>query len=143
MFQMSVLEAACNANLFFKHTSSLLPPVANPTRSVNSKESPFSVTKSCTLISEDRYRLNAASSVPVSITTATNNKNSSSKNRRIKSRVCNLPNITLPTTDQSYADPLLGASSSFVQRLLEMSSLQEKTVRQEKIKELKNRRHEA
>ncbi|KAK2814953.1 hypothetical protein Q7C36_023219 [Tachysurus vachellii] len=37
-------------DLFFKHTSSLLPPVANPTRSVNSKESPFSVTKSCTLI---------------------------------------------------------------------------------------------
>ncbi|KAK2814952.1 hypothetical protein Q7C36_023218 [Tachysurus vachellii] len=56
--------------------------------------------------SEDRYRLNAASSVPVSITTATNNKNSSSKNRRIKSRVCNLPNITLPTTALSCINEL-------------------------------------
>lgn len=45
--------------------------------------------------------------------------------------------------EQSYGDPVLGASPSFIQRLLELSTLQEKTVRQEKIKELKkNRRHE-
>ncbi|MCJ8745745.1 hypothetical protein PDJAM_G00133940 [Pangasius djambal] len=124
-------------DLFFKHAT-LLPPVSNPTCSVNRKESPFTVTKSCTLVSEDGCRLNA-----VSITTAPISACSISKNRRIKSRVCNPSTLKFTTTDQSYADPVLGASASFIQRLLEMSTMQEKTVRQEKIKELKkNRRHE-
>ncbi|KAA0704830.1 hypothetical protein E1301_Tti000855 [Triplophysa tibetana] len=38
---------------------------------------------------------------------------------------------------QSYPDPLLGATSSFFQRLTEISSLEAETVRQEKIRKLK------
>ncbi|MCI4391497.1 hypothetical protein PGIGA_G00135200 [Pangasianodon gigas] len=129
-------------DLFFKHAT-LLPPVPNPACSVNRKESPFTVTKSCTVVSVDGCRLNAVSSGPVSITAAPISARSISKNTRIKSRMCNLSTLKLTTTDQSYADPVLGASASFIQRLLEMSTMQEKTVRQEKIKELKkNRRHE-
>ncbi|XP_053468043.1 uncharacterized protein si:ch211-171b20.3 [Ictalurus furcatus] len=122
-------------DLFFKRTT-LLPPVPNPACSINTKESHFTASKSCTLVSEDRCRLNAVSSVPAPA-------RSISKNRRMKSRMCHLSTLKLTTRGQSYADPVLGASASFIRRLLEMSTLQEKTVRQEKIIQLKkNGRHE-
>ncbi|XP_053344273.1 uncharacterized protein si:ch211-171b20.3 [Clarias gariepinus] len=111
---------------------------------VNRKESPFTVTKYPTLVLEDRCRLGNVLSVPVSVTTASISAHGNSKNRTLKNRMSNPSPVKLSITDQSFADPLLGASASFIQRLLEMSTLQEKTVQQEKLKEFKkNRRQEA
>ncbi|XP_051542941.1 uncharacterized protein si:ch211-171b20.3 [Myxocyprinus asiaticus] len=60
------------------------------------------------------------------------------KNRsRMKSRARNLFTVGANKKPQSYPDPLLSASASFVQRLMEISSLEADTVRQEKIKRLK------
>ncbi|XP_016134069.1 uncharacterized protein [Sinocyclocheilus grahami] len=60
------------------------------------------------------------------------------KNRlRMKNRVHNLFSYGANNKTQSYPDPHLGASASFVQRLTEISSLEAETVRQERMKRLK------
>ncbi|XP_056594864.1 uncharacterized protein si:ch211-171b20.3 isoform X2 [Triplophysa dalaica] len=60
------------------------------------------------------------------------------KNRSmVKDKARNLFNIEAKNKLQSYPDPLLGATSSFVQRLTEISSLEAETIRQEKIRKLK------
>ncbi|XP_077100163.1 putative uncharacterized protein C8orf89 homolog isoform X1 [Siphateles boraxobius] len=67
------------------------------------------------------------------------------KNRpRVTNRVRNLFPVGANNTSQSYPDPHLGASASFVQRLNEISCLEAETVRQEKMKRLRKiNRHES
>ncbi|XP_026093255.1 uncharacterized protein LOC113065935 isoform X1 [Carassius auratus] len=61
-----------------------------------------------------------------------------SQNRlRMKNRARNLFSDGANNKTQSYPDPHLGASASFVQRLTEISSLEAETVRQERMKRLK------
>ncbi|XP_066540048.1 uncharacterized protein si:ch211-171b20.3 isoform X2 [Hoplias malabaricus] len=55
----------------------------------------------------------------------------------INPRVQNLTAAAFNNKSRSYPDPVPGAPSRFTQRILEISSLQEETVRQEKIKTLK------
>lgn len=43
----------------------------------------------------------------------------------------------LPLPGQSYPDPMVGASRSFIHRISELSSLEGETVRQEKLKKLR------
>nr|XP_055039083.1 uncharacterized protein si:ch211-171b20.3 isoform X1 [Misgurnus anguillicaudatus] len=60
------------------------------------------------------------------------------KNRsRMKNRARNLFTTGAKKKTQSYPDPLLGATASFVQRLSDISSLEAETVRQEKMRRLK------
>ncbi|XP_016390560.1 uncharacterized protein LOC107725701 isoform X1 [Sinocyclocheilus rhinocerous] len=60
------------------------------------------------------------------------------KNRlRMKNRARYLFSDGANNKTQSYPDPHLGASASFVQRLTEISSLEAETVRQERMKRLK------
>ncbi|KAG1953901.1 uncharacterized protein si:ch211-171b20.3 isoform X2 [Pimephales promelas] len=60
------------------------------------------------------------------------------KNRpRVTNRVPNLFPVGANNKSQSYPDPHLGASASFVQRLTEISCLEAETVRHEKMKRLR------
>ncbi|KAK9953446.1 hypothetical protein ABG768_017438 [Culter alburnus] len=60
------------------------------------------------------------------------------KNRpRVTNRARNLVPVGANNKSQSYPDPHLGASASFVQRLTEISCLEAETVRQEKTKRLR------
>ncbi|XP_059380091.1 uncharacterized protein si:ch211-171b20.3 isoform X1 [Carassius carassius] len=56
---------------------------------------------------------------------------------RMKNKAHNLFSDGADNKSQSYPDPHLGASGSFVQRLTEISSLEAETVRQERMKRLK------
>ncbi|XP_058621729.1 uncharacterized protein si:ch211-171b20.3 isoform X2 [Onychostoma macrolepis] len=56
---------------------------------------------------------------------------------RMKNRAHNLFSDGANNKTQSYPDPHLGATASFVQRLTEISSLEAETVRQERMKRLK------
>ncbi len=52
------------------------------------------------------------------------------------------PSLSLPLchTGQSYPDPMVGASRSFIHRISELSSLEGETVRQEKLKKMRKPR---
>ncbi|XP_057179363.1 uncharacterized protein si:ch211-171b20.3 [Triplophysa rosa] len=62
-----------------------------------------------------------------------------SQNYKNRSRVKNKARNRVDAKNKfhSYPDPLLGATSNFVQRMTEISSLEAETVRQEKIRKLK------
>ncbi|XP_028825561.1 putative uncharacterized protein C8orf89 homolog [Denticeps clupeoides] len=60
------------------------------------------------------------------------------KNRaRINNEACRVLAVITQQKAQVYPDPFCGASASFLQRLSEISYLEEETVQQEKIKKLK------
>ncbi|XP_036413817.1 uncharacterized protein si:ch211-171b20.3 [Colossoma macropomum] len=118
----------------------------NLNRFSHRKQLSYRMTKPCTFGSFEEYDLPTAPSVLLTVTTPpirgrrSITFTESSKNRsriRVTNRVHNLLTVRFNNTTQSYPDPVLGAPPSFVQRISEISSLQEETVRQEKLKNLK------
>ncbi|KAL7835581.1 hypothetical protein SRHO_G00279280 [Serrasalmus rhombeus] len=131
----------------------ILPPVSrdygvhqshNLNRFSHRKRLAYRHSKPCTFGSFEEYDLPTAPSVLLTVTTPpirgrrSITFTESPKNRsRINNRVRNLLTVRFNNTTQSYPDPVLGAPPSFIQRISEISSLQEETVRQEKLKNLK------
>ncbi|KAI4888133.1 hypothetical protein NFI96_019572 [Prochilodus magdalenae] len=104
----------------------------------------------CTFGSCDEYDLPAVSSVLLTVTTPPiSGRKSITSTESVKNRSRNykkgrhLLAVGFNKTSQTYPDPVFGAPASFVQRIFEISSLQDETVRQEKMRNLKkNNRQE-
>ncbi|XP_051970415.1 uncharacterized protein si:ch211-171b20.3 [Xyrauchen texanus] len=94
----------------------------------------FSQSNPKPLIFGSDYLTSFPSVLLPSTTPSANESHFLSLNYKNRARLFTVGAIKKP---QSYPDPLLSASASFIQRLTEISSLEADTVRQEKIKRLK------
>ncbi|XP_068565597.1 uncharacterized protein si:ch211-171b20.3 [Cebidichthys violaceus] len=114
---------------------------------------PFSLSKELshshsgrpfTLGYPERYKLNTTPAILFPSTLVLNGRNTFTVENCKLSR----PKVKYPTTynllsvkdhqkSQSYPDPVVGASRSFIHRITELSSLEGETVRQEKLKKMR------
>lgn len=116
---------------------------------------PFSLSKELshshagrpfTLGYPERYELNTSPAILFPSTLVLNGRNTFSvKNCNLSRPKVNYPTFNLLTVkdnqkSQSYPDPLVGASRSFIHRISELSSLEGDTVRQEKLKKMQKPR---
>ncbi|XP_038583216.1 uncharacterized protein si:ch211-171b20.3 isoform X1 [Micropterus salmoides] len=115
---------------------------------------PFSLSKELshslagrpfTLGYPERYELNTSPAILFPSMLVLNGRNTFSvENCKFSRPKVNYPTHNLPTVDnqksQSYPDPMLGASRSFIHRISELSSLEGETVRQEKLKKMRKPR---
>ncbi|XP_051266318.1 uncharacterized protein si:ch211-171b20.3 isoform X3 [Dicentrarchus labrax] len=118
---------------------------------------PFSLSKELshshagrpfTLGYPERYELNTSPAILFPSTLVLNGRNTFSVENCKLSR----PKVHYPTSNlltvkdqsnqksQSYPDPMVGASRSFIHRISELSSLEGETVRQEKLKKMRKPR---
>ncbi|KAK1807015.1 hypothetical protein P4O66_004856 [Electrophorus voltai] len=144
--------------------TSILPPVSLDFQNhqshilnklLNQKQLFYGITKPCSFGSYEEYGLVSVPSVKLSVTTppisGRNNVTGGFKNRpRVNKRGCNhftagfntsskhiiisYALIRIVFVNQSYPDPVPGAPALFLQRLLEISSLEGETVHEEKSK---------
>ncbi|XP_026879758.2 uncharacterized protein si:ch211-171b20.3 [Electrophorus electricus] len=128
--------------------TSILPPVSLDFQNhqshilnklLNQKQLFYGITKPCSFGSYEEYGLVSVPSVKLSVTTppisGRNNVTGGFKNRpRVNKRGCNHFTAGFNTSNQSYPDPVPGAPALFLQRLLEISSLEGETVHEEKSK---------
>eukprot|EP00064_Thunnus_orientalis_P002148 superscaffoldBa00000149_g2155 len=94
----------------------------------------------------ERYKLNTSPAILFPSTLVLNGRNTFS----VESCKLSRPKVNYPTYNlltakdnqksQSYPDPMVGASRSFIHRISELSSLEGETVRQEKLKKLRKSR---
>ncbi|XP_045905034.1 uncharacterized protein si:ch211-171b20.3 isoform X2 [Micropterus dolomieu] len=116
---------------------------------------PFSLSKELshslagrpfTLGYPERYELNTSPAILFPSMLVLNGRNTFSvENCKFSRPKVNYPTHNLPTVkdnqkSQSYPDPMLGASRSFIHRISELSSLEGETVRQEKLKKMRKPR---
>ncbi|XP_070842404.1 uncharacterized protein [Chaetodon trifascialis] len=116
---------------------------------------PFSLSKELshshvgrpyTLGYPERYELNTSPAILFPSTLVLSGRNTFSVDNCKLSR----PKVNYPTSNlltvkdnqksQSYPDPMVGASRSFIHRISELSSLEGETVRQEKLKKMRKPR---
>ncbi|XP_022050722.2 uncharacterized protein si:ch211-171b20.3 isoform X2 [Acanthochromis polyacanthus] len=120
------------------HRSGILHPV-----SLSKKLSHSHAGRPFTLGYPERYELNTSPAVLFPSTSVLNGRNIFSvKNCTLSRPKVNYPTFNLLTVkdnqkSQSYPDPMVGASRSFIHRISELSSLEGETVRQEKLKKLR------
>ncbi|XP_026148318.1 putative uncharacterized protein C8orf89 homolog [Mastacembelus armatus] len=94
----------------------------------------------------EKYQLNTNPDVVFPSTLVLNGRNTFSVengklNRpKVDYPMCNLLNVKVNQKSQSYPDPMVRASPSFIQRISELSSLEGETVRQEKLKKIRKTR---
>ncbi|XP_073343964.1 uncharacterized protein [Pagrus major] len=94
----------------------------------------------------ERYELNTSPAVLVPSALVLNGRNTLSvENCKLSRPKVNYPTYKLLTVkdnqkSQSFPDPMLGASRSFIHRISELSSLEGETVRQEKLKKMRKTR---
>ncbi|XP_044033272.1 uncharacterized protein si:ch211-171b20.3 [Siniperca chuatsi] len=94
----------------------------------------------------ERYDLNTSPAILFPSTLVLNGRNTFSvENCKLSRPKVNYPTHNLPTVkdnqkSQSYPDPIVGASRSFIHRISELSSLEGETVRQEKLKKMRKPR---
>ncbi|XP_022600083.1 putative uncharacterized protein C8orf89 homolog [Seriola dumerili] len=113
---------------------------------------PFSLSKELshshagrpfTLGYPERYELNTNPAIFFPSTLVLNGRNTFSvENCKLSRPKVNYPTYNLLTVKdnqkgQSYPDPVVGASRSFIHRISELSSLEAETVRQEKLKKMR------
>ncbi|XP_030254889.1 putative uncharacterized protein C8orf89 homolog isoform X1 [Sparus aurata] len=94
----------------------------------------------------ERYELNTSPAILVPSALVLNGRNTLSvENCKLSRPKVNYPTYKLLTVkdnqqSQSYPDPMLGASRSYIHRISELSSLESETVRQEKLKKMRKTR---
>ncbi|KAI3355233.1 hypothetical protein L3Q82_018090 [Scortum barcoo] len=94
----------------------------------------------------ERYELNTSPAILFPSSLVLNGRNSFSvENCKLSRPKVNYPTYNLQTVkdnhkSQSYPDPMVGASRSFIHRISELSSLEGETVRQEKLKKMRKPR---
>ncbi|XP_026219123.1 uncharacterized protein si:ch211-171b20.3 [Anabas testudineus] len=99
----------------------------------------------------ERYELNTNPAILFPPTLVLNGRNTFSvENCKLSRPKVNYPTYNVLTvkdnqktschTDQSYPDPMIRASRSFIHRISELSSLEGETVRQEKLKKMRKAR---
>ncbi|XP_075936410.1 putative uncharacterized protein C8orf89 homolog isoform X1 [Anarhichas minor] len=114
---------------------------------------PFSLSKELshshsgrpfTLGYPERYKLNTTPAILFPSTLVLNGRNTFTVENCKLSRpkvkyptTYNLPNVKDHQKSQSYPDPVVGASRSFIHRITELSSLEGEAVRQEKLKKMR------
>ncbi|XP_071341435.1 uncharacterized protein [Trachinotus anak] len=116
---------------------------------------PFSLSKELshshagrpfTLGYPERYELNASPAILFPSTLVLSGRSTFSvQNCKLSRPKVNYPTYNLLTVkdnqkSQSYPDPVVGASRSFIHRISELSSLEAETVRQEKLKKMRKPR---
>ncbi|KAM3593309.1 uncharacterized protein V6R79_010111 [Siganus canaliculatus] len=99
-----------------------------------------------TLSYPERYELNTSSPILFPSALVLNGrhtfslKNCKLSRPKVNYPTCNLPAVIASQKSQTYPDPMVGASRSFLHRISELSSQQGETVRQEKLKKMRNQK---
>ncbi|XP_047200592.1 uncharacterized protein si:ch211-171b20.3 isoform X2 [Hippoglossus stenolepis] len=139
----------------FERTRTVIPPLLRDYHRAGTLH-PLSLSKELshshagppfTLGYPERYELNPSPAILLPSSLFLNGRNTFSVENCKLSR----PKVNYPTynniltvrdnhTSQSYPDPVVGASRSFIQRISELSSLEAETARQEKLKKMRKLR---